>query len=179
MQHPTPATPDELAALFLRARDVPCPKCHYNRRDGLTAACPECGTDIIAAMDTLPFAAVLGIKRLRLIALFIACIAAVSGLRHAGEIWQLNNSVMYVAFGTPRTSPWPMFGSTMAMLYLGILGAFVSLYYAARILAESHRSSTPMIPQGYRINSAMLWLGVAILLPGFDHLFMLARLIIP
>ncbi len=39
---PTPATPDELAAIFLRARDVPCPACGYNRRDGTTAVCPEC-----------------------------------------------------------------------------------------------------------------------------------------
>ncbi|RMH27026.1 MAG: hypothetical protein D6692_08290, partial [Planctomycetota bacterium] len=35
-------TPDELAALYLRARDVPCPGCGYNRRDGIAAACPEC-----------------------------------------------------------------------------------------------------------------------------------------
>lgn len=38
-----PATPDELAAVYLRARDIPCPGCGYNRRDGTTAACPECG----------------------------------------------------------------------------------------------------------------------------------------
>ncbi len=39
---PTPATPDELAAIYLRARDVPCPGCGYNLRDGSVAACPEC-----------------------------------------------------------------------------------------------------------------------------------------
>lgn len=39
----TPATPTELAELYLRARDVPCLKCGYNRRDGTAAACPECG----------------------------------------------------------------------------------------------------------------------------------------
>lgn len=38
------ATADELAALYLRDRDTPCPECGYNRRDGSTAACPECGT---------------------------------------------------------------------------------------------------------------------------------------
>jgi hypothetical protein len=43
---PTPATPDELATLFLRARDIPCPKCSYNRRDGNTSACPECGAPL-------------------------------------------------------------------------------------------------------------------------------------
>jgi hypothetical protein len=39
-----PATPDELAAFYLRARDVPCPGCNYNRRDGTAAECPECQT---------------------------------------------------------------------------------------------------------------------------------------
>lgn len=38
-----PATPDELAPLYLRDRDVPCPGCGYNRRGGTSAACPECG----------------------------------------------------------------------------------------------------------------------------------------
>lgn len=37
-----PATPDELAALYLRDRDIDCPACGYNRRDGAAAACPEC-----------------------------------------------------------------------------------------------------------------------------------------
>lgn len=41
-----PATPDELATLYLRGRDVPCPGCGYNRRDGTMAACPECATPI-------------------------------------------------------------------------------------------------------------------------------------
>jgi len=39
---PTRATPDELAELYLRGRDVPCPGCGYNRRDGIGAHCPEC-----------------------------------------------------------------------------------------------------------------------------------------
>lgn len=42
----TPATPDELAALYLRARDIPCPGCGYNRRDGIAAACPECSAPL-------------------------------------------------------------------------------------------------------------------------------------
>lgn len=46
-----PATPDELAATYLRARDVPCPGCGYNRRDGATAACPECGRFIRIAPE--------------------------------------------------------------------------------------------------------------------------------
>ena len=37
------ATNDQLAALYLRDRDTPCPSCNYNRRDGTTSTCPECG----------------------------------------------------------------------------------------------------------------------------------------
>lgn len=44
MADPAPyASPDELAVLYLRGRDARCPKCGYNRRDGVAAACPECG----------------------------------------------------------------------------------------------------------------------------------------
>ncbi len=39
---PQPATDDEIAALFLRGRDVSCAGCGYNRRDGTQADCPEC-----------------------------------------------------------------------------------------------------------------------------------------
>lgn len=40
---PEPTRDDELARLYLAGRDVPCPKCRYNRRDSDRAACPECG----------------------------------------------------------------------------------------------------------------------------------------
>lgn len=39
----TPLSSDELAAAYLKSRDIPCPNCDYNRRDGVSAACPECG----------------------------------------------------------------------------------------------------------------------------------------
>ncbi|GJM19621.1 MAG: hypothetical protein DHS20C14_18340 [Phycisphaeraceae bacterium] len=39
----TAAGDDEIARVYLRGRDAPCPKCGYNRRDGREAACPECG----------------------------------------------------------------------------------------------------------------------------------------
>tara|TARA_R110002072_G_scaffold42064_2_gene117371 strand:+ start:29759 stop:30277 length:519 start_codon:yes stop_codon:yes gene_type:complete len=38
------ASDDELAAIYLRDRDVPCPSCDYNRRDGQSSTCPECGS---------------------------------------------------------------------------------------------------------------------------------------
>jgi hypothetical protein len=39
----TPLNADELAAAYLKSRDVPCPSCAYNRRGGVSATCPECG----------------------------------------------------------------------------------------------------------------------------------------
>lgn len=42
----TPIPDDELVAAFLRGRDVPCPKCGYNRRDGESANCPECNEQL-------------------------------------------------------------------------------------------------------------------------------------
>lgn len=42
----SPATNDELAVLYLRDRDTPCPSCNYNRRDGTTSTCPECATEL-------------------------------------------------------------------------------------------------------------------------------------
>ena len=46
MTAPDQATSDELSTLYLRNRDTPCPNCNYNRRNGTTATCPECGTPI-------------------------------------------------------------------------------------------------------------------------------------
>lgn len=45
-QSTTPATDDQLAALYLRDRDIECPSCDYNRRDGDSSTCPECGCAI-------------------------------------------------------------------------------------------------------------------------------------
>ena len=46
------ATNDQLAALFLRDRDTPCPSCNYNRRDGTISTCPECGDQLqLIAVD--------------------------------------------------------------------------------------------------------------------------------
>lgn len=42
-----PATDEaEILKLYLAGRDVPCPKCRYNLRDGVTGVCPECGAAI-------------------------------------------------------------------------------------------------------------------------------------
>jgi hypothetical protein len=46
MAEPGQAPPHELVTLYLQGRDVPCPACGYNRRNGTTTACPECATPI-------------------------------------------------------------------------------------------------------------------------------------
>ncbi|MEZ6317371.1 MAG: hypothetical protein R3B49_01265 [Phycisphaerales bacterium] len=49
---PPPHRDDDLARLYLAGRDVPCPKCKYNRRDGDRARCPECGHALTLAPGT-------------------------------------------------------------------------------------------------------------------------------
>jgi hypothetical protein len=41
-----PLNKDQLAAAYLKSRDLPCPSCGYNRRDGQTSVCPECEHDL-------------------------------------------------------------------------------------------------------------------------------------
>jgi hypothetical protein len=43
MAEPGQAPPQDIIALYLQGRDVPCPACGYNRRDDTTPPCPECG----------------------------------------------------------------------------------------------------------------------------------------
>lgn len=43
MAEPGQAPPQDIIALYLQGRDVPCPACGYNRRDDTAPPCPECG----------------------------------------------------------------------------------------------------------------------------------------
>lgn len=114
---PTPATPDELAAIYLRARDVPCPNCNYNRRDGTAAACPEC-THAFQVSDLLPAAGShfrRNLRRLCLLILITQIIAVgsaiftfVSILRIAIEV---NAVPLSYAHSLTRTSVHIVFGT--------------------------------------------------------------------
>jgi len=44
--NPPPSHNDAMITLFLKDRDEPCPSCGYNRRDGTTSTCPECGSQL-------------------------------------------------------------------------------------------------------------------------------------
>lgn len=80
-----PATPDELAALFLRGRDVPCPGCGYNRRDGTTAACPECTAEVALSVQPKSTTVVLSTQRARVIAACLLVIALVLMIESLGS----------------------------------------------------------------------------------------------
>lgn len=41
-----PPGPADALEVYLAARDVPCPHCHYNLRDLSTNRCPECGFEL-------------------------------------------------------------------------------------------------------------------------------------
>lgn len=47
-----PLSADELAVVYLQGRDVPCPSCGYNRRDGTSPICPECGDQLSIIAET-------------------------------------------------------------------------------------------------------------------------------
>lgn len=79
------ATPDELAAFYLRGRDAPCPGCGYNRRDATAAACPECGLTIPIGVQAIGTVQTPARHFRRLIRLLIA-IACVGGLSHTLSI---------------------------------------------------------------------------------------------
>lgn len=79
-----PATPDELAAVYLRGRDVPCPGCGYNRHDGTTAACPECTAKVALSVQPKSATVLLSAQRARVIAACLLVIALVLMIESLG-----------------------------------------------------------------------------------------------
>lgn len=78
------ATDDaEILRLYLRGRDVGCPKCRYNMRDSPTGVCPECGTvlrlHVHPTLVKLPPSHVLGILGLAA-GLVLGALCAVAGI---------------------------------------------------------------------------------------------------
>ncbi len=123
------ATPDELAAVFLRARDVPCPKCGYNRRDGTTAACPECHTSL--SLNPTPR----GIPRTAALLIVVAFLVLGADLA-----W----SLMYTAIGFRHDLE---VSSHPALLILRVAGAILLPTAAAvlgirALLASDHKRRT-------------------------------------
>jgi hypothetical protein len=123
-----PATPDDLAAIYLRARDTPCPNCHYNRRDGLAAACPECAHPLTFRPGTMTEAAS-QIAALRWIARLLLIAQAVDIAARLGfGIW---TATLMFPLGTSTLT----FFIVQNVLHLS--AAIVALVAARKVLAAT------------------------------------------
>ena len=138
-QHHAPASSDQLAALYLRDRDTPCPSCNYNRRDGTTTICPECGSPltIIAASIHQERENLLLAK---LVLLFIALFSILEtgkyvyylGLRHAigGGLWAYS-----------------LRPSTIILLLGALAWSVLTIYATKRWFQTKRQAATPPIKQ--------------------------------
>ena len=136
-QHHAPASSDELAALYLQGRDTPCPNCTYNRRDGTTSTCPECGSplSIIAA---LPHQERYNLLLSKLVLLFIAIFSGFEagkyvyylGFRHTvgGGLW---------SYGVRA--------NTIILLSGSLLWGLLTIYAAKRWLQTKREATSPPI----------------------------------
>ena len=127
------ATPDELAAVYLRARDVPCPGCGYNRRGGAVAACPECEHDLLVR-DGTPLESHAQLRDLRRIA---SIILVAVGLSIAGNLFNLGRTALLMSqSGMPWSTLLPSVIWVVLNLLFGLI-AIVLARKAARALRPS------------------------------------------
>ena len=134
--HSTPAaTNDELATLYLRDRDTPCPNCTYNRRDGTSDKCPECGSpiSIIAAPE--------GLQRehfrfAKTMLLFITLFSGFQCGEYVYALWQR------LSWGAGLWAPGIRLGSAIS-LATSILWALLAIFTASRWLQTRQENSTP------------------------------------
>lgn len=74
-EQPTAVDPDDALRVFLAARDVLCPRCHYNLRGSSSSACPECGETIVLAIESRRKVAPIFFARLAFAWLIITALA--------------------------------------------------------------------------------------------------------
>lgn len=101
-----PATDEaEILRLYLTGRDVPCPRCGYNLRDGVAGVCPECGAGIklhVHPVIKLPLAHGVGVFGLS-----------------TGAVLGVVTAILGFSYG-----PIPLVGGGLAAAY-SIIGLFV------------------------------------------------------
>lgn len=119
---PTPqATPDELATIYLRARDVSCPGCGYNRRDGQTTICPECDVYIRIRIED-PHTVQFGTRRASILAAFMLIVATLCTLYYGVETYSTFDS--YLTFG----------GWSMTLFVFVIANGVAALLFATAVV---------------------------------------------
>lgn len=153
-----PATPDELAALYLRGRDVPCPGCGYNRRDGTAAACPECRADLgLATPD--PVVRVVLRRRPAVAILVIISLGALLGLfSYGGGTLTLAQSLVSQALA-PTTGLIVL----LAVYFWGGFGCAFACYLCVRLLHNLWRRNITAERNGRTLIAVAAWLTAAFL----------------
>lgn len=119
-----PTTPDQLATLYLRNRDTPCPACNYNRRDGATAACPECRTPLRLGdtTQTLSPRTAHTLRRLAMVSLIVASALTITSARGAYlavQSWASDTTSTFFA------KPWFVYAGTLISIIT--LAAWITL----------------------------------------------------
>jgi len=125
------ATPDELAVLYLKDRDVPCPGCAYNRRDGTQAACPEC-QEPVRVGEVHPERLAFARRHIRVI---FATISLFSLITLAVYILHLTSTYQFIMGGASFTAMLPWF----AIYAWGIVCSAGATMVARRGWAQARR----------------------------------------
>jgi hypothetical protein len=138
---------EDATDLFLRDRDVPCPRCGYNLRSTQSArCCPECGCELVLVLDNRAAR-----ERLALWVSTAWCATVgAAGVAPEALAWYFNH------WRPPR--PW----SAEDALALALLGAML-VYGMTGLIALVRTRRRPMPSSGRWLRAGwMLWAGLAL-----------------
>lgn len=168
----TPATPDELATLFLRARDTPCPNCAYNRRGGITAACPECGATLPIGDTTpaLPHRTRQRIRRAARLTLIFSCLLVIPAAR---STWLTIDAWLNDRTSALFVKPWFIYASLITAV--GTLAAWIVLIAMSALALRSPPAAGPDRPVRALLTGYTALLGAAMLSGIYNALWYILR----
>jgi len=151
-----PASPDELAAVYLRGRDVPCAACGYNRRDGTTAACPECGDVLDLSPGRVPTGATINRRRANVMGVVLTAASCLAAVKYAHLTWLFQEGVFdrLANSGTPSRSAF----TYLVFSVLGLTGSLPAIYYSIRMCKWRRRRNQSSTTSGRYLVRAVLWL---------------------
>ena len=147
------ASDDELVGLYLKGRDVDCPSCGYNRRDGKVSFCPECGCAI--ALEPYDVDNPLDAQRVIRLGLFFLA------LYNAGYVIANTASLISILIdgGIPTTLVWGIW------FFGGHVFWMATLYWTVRLWSQSRKGKllkTRHFIRPAMANIIMTFIGVAL-----------------
>jgi hypothetical protein len=167
-----PATPDELATLFLRARDIACPACGYNRRGGVTAACPECRATLPVGetTQTLRPRTTQSIRRCARLTLIFACLLVIPTAR---STWLTVDAWLTDPTSSLFAKPWFVYASLVTAV--ATLAAWIILIAMSALALRSPRTAGPDRPVRALLTGYTALLGAAMLSGIYNALWYILR----